>query len=340
MPLRLNVASQRKSWDACLLVALLTGTLSGCTSFLADDSSLIPWFEGDTVLPTRMNTIWSDTILQERGKPGVRGVGGRLMFYTSQQKEPITVEGTLTVYVYDHAEEKRVEPARKYVFTADQLPKHYSKSDLGHSYSFWLPWGGMGGPPKQLTLIARFEPVEGGAVLSDPAQQHLPGIPPKSLEDPATSDSRPSDRSPARKDAIRPVQHIAALPSDQRKPSPREVITIDIPPSLLQGHVALPAEAGQPSIGSFQEGPVSQGISPRRKTLGRVAIPSSRESTVARDEVESSADLPPATGSVQNGDTLRPVVDPRRTRRRLQAWLSERRPSRKVAPRGESGVNR
>jgi hypothetical protein len=341
---------------------LLTGLLSGCTSFLADGGSLIPWFEGETVLPTRMNTFWSNTVLQEPGKPGVRGMGGRVMFYTSQNKEPITVEGTLTVYAYDQTEEKRVEPARKYVFSADQIAKHYSKSDLGHSYSFWLPWSETDGPPKRLTLIARFEPTEGGAVLSDPAQQHLPGISPEPLEDQSASGAQPSDPTLTGKGAIRPVQHVAAASSDQassvqagsvqtssdqhsppsshRSAPPGETITIDVPPSFIHGHAKLPTDSKESPDSSNMGNSIIEGLPIRQKIFKETEASSSHAPTASQGEAESSNDLQQLKDSAQNASMLRPAGDPQRTRRRLQAWLSERRPSRKVGPRGVSGLRR
>ncbi len=347
--LRTQIGQRQWARGVCLLLALLTGLSSGCTSLLTDGSSLIPWFGEETVLPTRMNVIWSDTILQEPGKPGVRGMGGRMMFYAAQNKDPITVEGTLTVYAYDQTEKKQAEPSRKYVFSADQLPKHYSKSDLGHSYSFWLPWGETDGPPKQLTLIARFEPTEGGAVLSDPAQQHLPGILPESQEDSIVSDPQPSAGAPGRKGTIQPVQHVAAIPSkhgpiehgpikrataEPRPPSSREIITINVPPSFIQGHAAAAASSIDENRLNNPRTPTSQ------KAPAGTVTPSYRGLTGSQGEAGSSTDSPLVKHSAQNADTLRPTVDPRRTRRRLQAWLSDRRPSRKAGRRGESDANR
>ena len=66
-------------------------------------------------------------------------------------------------------------PDRKYAFTPQQLPLHYSKSKIGHSYSVWLPWDEVGGVQKEITLIVRFQPKEGAVAISDPCRQLLPG---------------------------------------------------------------------------------------------------------------------------------------------------------------------
>jgi hypothetical protein len=333
----LESRGQRLSW---FLLILGMGLLSGCTGIFSDHDSLIPWFEGDAVLPTRINAIWSKSVLQQPGYPGVRGVGGRLLFYPAQNREPITVEGTLVVYAYDQSKKKSAKPARKYVFPADQLAKHYSNSELGHSYSFWLPWGNTNGPPKQLTLIARFEPFEGAAVLSDPASQHLPGISPELLEDPIVIREQLSDSSVDDTETIRPVQYVASADKDQRKPPSRETITIDIPPSFVHGHDKLSA-VQQEFLERMKKKKINQQklLDSGKRPDQNGALPN-RSLNVSQDGAESSADLPPSTDSVQNADKLRPVADPHPTRRRLQSWLSERRPQRKAGPHGGFEVNR
>jgi hypothetical protein len=92
----------------------------------------------------------------------------------------VKVAGTLVIYGFDegHAEAENPRPDRKYVFTPEQFAKHFSKSELGPSYSFWIPWDRVGGPTQEVSLICRFTPVEGGAVVSEQVKQLLPGIDP------------------------------------------------------------------------------------------------------------------------------------------------------------------
>ncbi|MEO2049615.1 MAG: hypothetical protein ABGX16_23910 [Pirellulales bacterium] len=333
----LEPRGQRFSW---FLLIFGMGLLSGCTGIFSDHDSLIPWFEGDAILPTRINAIWSNSVLQQPGYSGVRGVGGRLLFYPAQNREPITVEGTLVVYAYDQGKKKSAKPARKYVFPADQLAKHYSKSELGHSYSFWLPWGNTNGPPKQLTLIARFEPSEGAAVLSDPASQHLPGISPELLENPMVIREQLSDSSVDESETIRPAQYVASDDKDQHNSPSRETITIDVPPSFVHGHDKL-SVVQQEFLERMKEKKFDQQkLHDGGKRHDQNGALPNRSLNVSQDGAESSADLPPSTDSVQNADKLRPVADPHPTRRRLQAWLSERRPQRKAGPHGGSELNR
>jgi len=131
--------------------------------------------------PDKIVALWSDTVLTQTGQPPLRGFGGRLMFYEGKQEDPVKVEGTLVVYAFEETDRdaNNSRPDRKYVFTPQQLPSHYSKSKIGHSYSVWLPWDEVGGFQKEITLIVRFQPKEGTAAIGEPARQLLPGrIPP------------------------------------------------------------------------------------------------------------------------------------------------------------------
>ncbi len=87
-------------------------------------------------------------------------------------------------------------PARKYVFRAEELAGHYSESKLGHSYSFWVPWDRVGGPQRQVSLIARFKSAQGGVVMSEMTRHLLPGAQPSALPLVQTQPA-PAQRVPA-----------------------------------------------------------------------------------------------------------------------------------------------
>ncbi len=127
--------------------------------------------------PDKIVALWNDTVLTQTGRPPMRGFGGRLMFYEGKNEDPIKVEGNLVVYAFDETDRdaNNARPDRKYAFMPEQLPAHYSKTKVGHSYSVWLPWDEVGGAQKEITLIVRFQPKEGEVALSDPARQLLPG---------------------------------------------------------------------------------------------------------------------------------------------------------------------
>lgn len=167
---------------------------AGCAGF--DLKKRIPWGEGkngEFQPPLKVATFWTEAIMNRPDAPGLRGFGGRLLFYGKDPNKPIKVKGSLVVYAFDETnrDPTNVVPDRKYVFTAEQLELHYSKNDLGHSYSVWLPWDEVNGPSKEISLIARFSPEKGGLILSEQTKHRLPGMP----EKPAPE--QPSGNTPA-----------------------------------------------------------------------------------------------------------------------------------------------
>gem|GEM_PF-783812 len=204
--------------------------------------------------PSRMTDIWTDTVLHQPGQPAIRGFGGRVMFYEQGKDSPIVVDGTFTVYVFDDevTGENELKPLRKYVFLPEHLPTHYSRSKLGHSYSFWLPFDEVGNPRRQLSLVSRFQDAKTGEVivskvvhksLPGPARESLPPDRPQTMPQPprATDSSSWEDRDAALRQAIQgqfAVEHLPpTLPQEapQHPPQKRiETTTIDVPVGIAQ----------------------------------------------------------------------------------------------------------
>jgi hypothetical protein len=166
-----------------ILSAAASVTVAGCSMPKASDFkpsklfSLSDEEEPEVGIPVRMVGTWTDTVLSQPGKKGQRGFGGRLMFYERSEEKPILVEGQLVVYAFDETGRDVTDnkPTRRYVFPPDQIARHMSKSELGASYSFWLPWDDVGGPQTEVSLICRFEPKGGSVVTSEQTKHMLPG---------------------------------------------------------------------------------------------------------------------------------------------------------------------
>jgi|GEM_PF-1458079 len=157
---------------------LLLGA-NGCSQFSGDwkTPDFMPKDKSKkTVLPARILTIWTDTVLHKQNEKGQRGFGGRVLFYGENANDPMQVEGTLTIYAFaDEIHQQSKVPEKKFVFGPEQLKKHFSRCTLGDSYSVWLPWDVVGGPSRQISLVTRFEGINGGTVISEPAKKLLPG---------------------------------------------------------------------------------------------------------------------------------------------------------------------
>ncbi|HVW39501.1 MAG TPA: hypothetical protein VHB99_19420, partial [Pirellulales bacterium] len=248
--------------------ALLLVVLSGCAEFNLRDK--MPGWMGKTGefrRPMRVVAIWSDTVLNTPGQPSIRGFGARLMFYEDKKEKPIKVSGTLMVYAFDEAGRAKIDtrPDRKYVFNADQLEKHYSKSELGHSYSIWVPWDPVGGESKEISLIVRFLPIEGGVVMSEQVKQFLPGAKPgsQSAAGPyAAAGAAPANSEIVRVSPVQLVQHQEVV--EQPNFGPPNLG----PPNLGPPHLGQP-NLGQPNMAP----PANSATEERRMSTTTINIP-------------------------------------------------------------------
>jgi hypothetical protein len=128
-----------------------------------------------------MVVIWKDTVLEKQGAPAVRGFGGRIYFHDSEN-QAVKAEGELLVYGFDDSVTdtgRSRKPSKKFVFTNEQFQTHHSESDLGSSYSVWVPWEKVGGDQKLVSLVAIFKTTDGRTINSGSSSNVLPGKKPE-----------------------------------------------------------------------------------------------------------------------------------------------------------------
>lgn len=287
---------------ACLLLVL---TLCGCTTM---DWSKgldwdLPWSEDNKPqIPTRVVAMWTDTVMQQSGERGVRGFGGRLMFYAKGREQPVKVDGNMTVFAFadNGLNPTTTVPEKKFIFLPEQLKKYYSESELGHSYSIWLPWDEVGGMRRKISLVVKFESKEGASIISEPSLQRLPGMEPGPESQEAAAQNTRTQTNRLAAGGIRRVAH--EEPADTtKKLHIFTTETISIPPSFIgssrsqaarfpsgsvsgAGGVAVispgsPAEAEYPVDSEAQPGdsqPLqlpAQTSTPARPSPGRVTMP-------------------------------------------------------------------
>lgn len=159
-------------------------------------------------LPVRLVSTWTDTILHKPGQKSQRGFGGRLVFFGRESDDPVCVDGQLVVYAYDEAnsDARTAQPTRRFIFPREQFTRHYSESTLGPSYSVWLPWDAVGGPRKNISLIARFEPYLGQLIVGEQTRHLLPGT--------ALAEDVPADQPG--KSEIQLAQHTTTAGAESR----------------------------------------------------------------------------------------------------------------------------
>lgn len=182
----------------CLLLLLtVVGLSTGCTTFgdWGKAKDYVEWplsrFAKDYQKPQRIAVIWSPDVMTVPGKPAMRGFGGRLYFY-NEKSVAVPVKGELMIYGYEepapnvggaalHPSEKKNVPDKKYKFSPEQFAERFSKSDLGASYSIWIPWDEAGGNVKRVSLIPIFKLDDEQVVYGDPAELTLPGRTPQAV---------------------------------------------------------------------------------------------------------------------------------------------------------------
>ncbi len=222
------------------LLPLLALTLSGCSSVILSEGLKWPVGNNKPQIPDRIVDVWTDDILHQSGQPSKRGFGGRLMFYNRESESAVKVDGSLTVYLFDDRCEDplRAEPIHKFVFPAETLEKHYSKSELGHSYSFWLPVDDVGGVEKKLTLVARFEPKAGGKVMAKPSTHVLPGRAPDDKSSPLVQRFEARQFEKKANGEVREVAYYESIPGsppmDPQPPTGITTTTINLPPDFTR----------------------------------------------------------------------------------------------------------
>lgn len=132
--------------------------------------------KGAAAVPVKMAAIWSPAVLNRPGEPPMRGFGGRLYFYDADNR-PVAVEGQLMVYAFDDSNpySDGKTPDRKFAFTAEQFAQHYSPTELGDSYSIWIPWDAVGQPQAEVSLVPILTTTSGQLVMGQPSRALLPG---------------------------------------------------------------------------------------------------------------------------------------------------------------------
>jgi hypothetical protein len=348
-----------------LSLCVLALAVSGCAGADkgGDLSERFSWLnrEPKPQQPSSVVLVWTDTVLNTIGQPPVRGFGGRVMFFDHAGGDQVPVNGKLIVYAYDESDGDAVTnvPDRKFVFTSEQLKELYSETDMGHSYSVWIPWDKVGGERKQISLLARFESNNGAITISEMSRQMLPGVPPLPVdEQQVLADGRPQgavqvsyDQSGRR--AAEPLVSQPVITRGERHTRRRRmtVDTIDLDSPLRQlmiqqlaaggqTQAETPAETSPMQSGTGQllappappqatGAPLPAGALPPNPTPANPQPWATAGIPVSGATMPAYADQPSALPSVWEWARLRAQQDQQKTeqRRRPQAHSSRPRPS-------------
>ncbi len=183
------MSSKSWIWLSCIAAALAAG---GCSTF-GDSKTGWDWKnplskkqpevqESAYGRPARMAVIWTPDVLTVPGKPPTRGFGGRIYFYNNEDKA-IPVDGQLIVYGYDDTDPQKAHtvPDRRFGFTPEQFTQHFTPTEIGASYSIWIPWDTGESQYRAVSLVPVFTSTNGHRVIGQPSINVLQGPKPDFL---------------------------------------------------------------------------------------------------------------------------------------------------------------
>lgn len=196
----------KRNTVAGLLVLLPMLLLTGCAAWAPEETTKskgaletkttskwkLPWSKKDEKPvpypnPARMAVTWTPDTLVQSGRTPTRGFGGRLFFY-DEKTRTVPVEGDLMIHAFAENPDGSMGEVKRYQFTSEQFTRHFSQSDLGASYSIWVPWDAVGGDQMKVSLVPSFKSTSGRVVQGETA---LVGLPGKRSETEAIARKRP-----------------------------------------------------------------------------------------------------------------------------------------------------
>ena len=106
--------------------------------------------------------------------PGLDGFAVRVFYSRSTRAHGIPItSGTLEILMFDGAPVGTTAafpvPLRIWPFTAEQLKQFSTRTSLGVGYQLVLCWGDSQPTGDHLTVVARYRPSTGPALLSPPS---------------------------------------------------------------------------------------------------------------------------------------------------------------------------
>ncbi len=256
----------------------------------------------DPEVPVRLVSTWTEAVHHRAGQKSERGFGGRLSFFKNGSQDPVRVDGQLVVYAFDETNRKDYEtqPTRRYVFPAEQFAIHESGNELGASYSVWLPWDEIGGPQRKVSLIAKFEPKGGAAVVGEQTKHYLAGPPEPTL---------PAMNGPqfVETPALGGVQR-ASFQGDSTGAEAAEAASMVDAEPLQTTTIGLPKKLAAPSGSPFRRPPTaaSQQVFTTPHMPGMATPGALSTVTTAAPPAETPASTTTPTASFPAPSTLKP----------------------------------
>jgi hypothetical protein len=165
--------------------AFKTKSMNPLEMFAKEKQEVEPEEQTPAVRPVKLVAVWKDaTLTGSANAQAIRGFAGRVYFFDAKE-QPIKVNGEFVVYAFDDSveAESKEAPNKKFVITAENLAQKHSTSEIGSSYSIWLPWDAVGGERKSISLVPMLRSTEGWVLRGEAANAVLPGKKPDRINE-------------------------------------------------------------------------------------------------------------------------------------------------------------
>ncbi|MBI1346045.1 hypothetical protein GC163_07125 [bacterium] len=157
-------------------------TLFGLTLCSGCATVDIPWLE-QMPHASRRNPVMQIVCMWEpsegRDPQGVpcRGFAGQILFLGNRGGTPVSVEGDVSVFVFDDigTEEEQAAPVHQFNFDALSWNRHLKSGSLGPSYHCFIPYTRPGNMEAVCTVRLKYMPKNAPEVLSDPSHITMRG---------------------------------------------------------------------------------------------------------------------------------------------------------------------
>jgi len=151
-----------------LLAALVAG---GCAGAHDGPANSVP---PPAVGPVdKIDLLPSPTALSWDRRPGPDGVGVRVYFYQLAQPQPVTVQGTVELLLFEGPagadEPAGARPSHVWRLKSEDLRPYLTRSIVGWGYVLRLPWGRRVPTSRSISLVVRYTSPDGKVLHSAPA---------------------------------------------------------------------------------------------------------------------------------------------------------------------------
>ncbi|MHC4878666.1 MAG: hypothetical protein ACYTGL_19630 [Planctomycetota bacterium] len=158
------------------ILILLTSGLTGCSTVELADR---PPRTHQSATASKCLCLWQQTEAQRSDGQAVRGFGGQVYFFPAEGEKPVSVDGTVHVFLFDDvgSSDEQARPIYETTFSSVEWNSMLSESQFGPVYSLFVPYPRGGKYEANCTVRVGLTGNDGSRVFSDMTPVRLAGLP-------------------------------------------------------------------------------------------------------------------------------------------------------------------